>query len=140
MKITVWKDVVGYEGSYQVSVFGQVRSLERYVRQRRGSLYHVRPRILKSTLVGRYPTVVLCIDRKAKIFSVHCLVAFAFLGPKPTSNHEVDHIDGVKTNNCVSNLEWVTRLENHQRACALGLCLRSSRGRYRRKKKQRLAL
>ena len=57
----------------------------------------------------------------AKRVSVHVMVAETFIGPKPTSNHQVDHIDGDKTNNNVTNLEWVTPSENIERAFKTGL-------------------
>lgn len=95
----VWKDIKGYEGLYQVSSFGRVKSS--YTK-----------RILKGgknkagyLLVGLYKQGVL--SRK----SIHRLVAEAFI-PNPDNKPEVNHIDENKTNNVVSNLEWMTAKEN----------------------------
>ena len=59
-----------------------------------------------------YPSVRLTIDGKRKHLAVHRLVARAYLPPRPSPEHEVRHLDGSKTNNCVENLAWGTRQEN----------------------------
>jgi len=98
-----WKDIPGYEGLYQVSDCGQVKSLAR-----KGCL---KERILKPGLNTRgYPTVDLSKDGKKKQFSIHRLVALAFLEGDNTLT--VNHIDECKTNNHVSNLEYLTRGDN----------------------------
>lgn len=106
--------MLGYEGYYEVSDEGCVRSLARVIDRvsgRRG-LLPVRARVLRQALtIHGYPFVILCRDGKRQR-RVHQLVACAFLGSKPTNKHIVNHIDGNKLNNCVSNLEWVTYSEN----------------------------
>lgn len=101
-----WRDIKGYEGLYQVSNFGRVRSLNRMDsigRQRQG-------RILKpSSNEWGYPHVVLSKNGKHKTVRVHRLVAIAFL-PNPDNLPEVNHKDENKYNNHVNNLEWC----NHQ--------------------------
>ncbi|WNO24238.1 endonuclease [Enterococcus phage SSMH01] len=99
--IEEWKDIKGYEGLYQVSNFGRVKS------KHRGS-----ERILKAgtTRLG-YLNVCLCKNNQIKNFKVHRLVAKAFI-LNPDNKPEVNHIDEDKTNNIVSNLEWCTRKEN----------------------------
>ena len=100
----MWKDVKGYEGLYQVSDDGQVRRI-----------YDTKPpRILKGR-PGLYPTVSLCKNCEKKSFSVHRLVAEAYID-WPIGTTEVNHIDGNKWNNNVSNLEWVTQKENLEHA------------------------
>lgn len=106
----LFRNIEGYEGLYQVSNLGRVRSFKVY----KGG------KVL--TLVQRkgYITVTLCKNGKSKIYSVHRLVAEAFI-PNPDSMREVNHIDGNKLNNDVSNLEWCTHLENMRHAFKSGL-------------------
>lgn len=96
----IWKDIKGYEGLYQVSNLGNIKSLFRY------------KKILKPTknTLG-YLKVSLYKDKKIKVMSVHRLVAEAFL--ENTNNFtDINHKDGNKTNNKVENLEWCTRQQN----------------------------
>lgn len=103
-----WKDVAGYEGFYQVSNKGNVRSVER--RDSRGC--RRRGRTLKPGHDGSgYPMVNLCKNGKQKTKKVHRLVAEAFL-PNPESLSHVNHMDEVKDNNGLSNLEWCTHRYN----------------------------
>lgn len=112
---TVWKDINGYEGLYQVSNFGEVKSLAHLVRSSRGNSYRMSPsRILKKGLIGRernYYSVVLCKNGKTQTFLVHRLIAEAFI-PNPNNLPQVNHIDENTKNNSISNLEWVTSKEN----------------------------
>lgn len=108
----IWKDVIGFEGLYQVSNFGRVKSLERYTENRH---IHVKEKILKQGKnSNNYYMVVLC--KKSKKFSkkVHRLVAEAFI-PNPENKPNVNHKKIVTKDICdnrVDNLEWVTDLEN----------------------------
>lgn len=120
MNKEVWKDVKGYEGRYQVSNFGRVKSLERKVltRRKNGYYYNTVPeKVLKPTLstgkTGGYPTVKLMKDNKGKTVKVHRLVAEAFI-PNPNNYSDVNHKDEDKTNNHVSNLEWCSRKYNNE--------------------------
>ncbi|ADI23905.1 HNH endonuclease family protein [Enterococcus phage EFRM31] len=99
--IEEWKDIKGYEGLYQVSNLGRVKSLK-----------FGKERILK-TGVDRYGyiSVNLYKNNKRKLCKVHRLVAQAFI-PNHENKPQVNHIDEDKTNNMVSNLEWVTAKEN----------------------------
>ena len=117
----VWAAVVGFEGLYEVSDHGEVRSLQRIVErphpknsskvQRRvyGGCV-LRPKINRNG----YVECQLWNENKAHTRSVHRMVAEAFLGVK--DGLEVNHLDGVKTNNKLTNIEWVTRSENHTHA------------------------
>lgn len=102
--LEVWKDIAGYEGLYQVSNLGNVRSIKRLEKvlkpQARKHGY------LSVCLYGRGGN-----HRNFRQFSVHRLVAEAFI-PNPRGATEVNHIDENKQNNAVDNLEWVTHQEN----------------------------
>ena len=108
----IWKDVQGYEGIYQVSNFGRVKSLGRFVDRLASGHCWQKERILKpnKTKYG-YLNVILSKKGKTKTFSVHRLVAVAFI-PNPENKPQIDHINADKTNNTVNNLRWVTCKEN----------------------------
>ena len=108
-----WRDIKGYEGFYQVSNMGRVKSLERTVAGRNGSKRTIRGRILKPRSERNgYLQVALCNGSgKIKAFKVHRLVCEAFL-ENPENKPCVNHIDENKTNNTASNLEWCTVSEN----------------------------
>ena len=99
-----WRDIKGYEGLYQVSSLGRVKSLK-------DSHDNYREKILKPGNVRGYLHVNLYKDTKRKTYRIHRLVAEAFIS-NPNNYEEVNHKDEDKTNNCVSNLEWCTREYN----------------------------
>lgn len=103
-----WKDINGFEGLYQVSNFGNVKSLARYVNHWQGGLRFRKEKILKPFIKQGYHYVDF--GRK-KQYRVHRLVAQTFLD-NPYDKPDVNHIDGNKLNNEVNNLEWVTASEN----------------------------
>lgn len=115
-----WRDVSGYEGLYQVSNLGRVRSLDRWRKNGSGE-YKQKGRILNQgdTTTG-YKQIVLNKDKKRKTLKVHRLVAIAFI-PNPENKPNVNHIDGNPHNNKVENLEWCTQSENVQHAYDTGL-------------------
>lgn len=103
-----WRDVVGYEGLYQVSDQGRVKSLERTDSWGRT----VKERILKPNVVGGgYLRVVLYAGGKTRMFFVHRLVCQAF-HENPDNKPQVNHVNEDKTDNRACNLEWCTRKEN----------------------------
>ena len=106
----IWKDVPGYEGLYQVSNVGRVKSVYRIINRNRG--YVARKEvILKPCIRRRYLFVQLSKNGKQKNFFVHRLVAMAFID-NPKNYPQIDHINGDKYNNSVDNLRWVTAKEN----------------------------
>lgn len=109
-----WRAIPGFEGWYEVSDRGHVR---RVMPERNASV----GRLLRfgSTRHG-YRIAKLCVQGKVRGFTVHSLVALAFLGPRPIG-HQVNHIDGDKMNNAASNLEHVSPAENIEHAKRLGL-------------------
>ena len=107
----VWRDIEGYEGYYQVSSEGRVKSLERKVTKRDGERT-VRERILKPAFNScGYLIVNLCAGGKRKMLRVHRLVCQAF-HENPDNKPQVNHINEIKTDNRASNLEWATAREN----------------------------
>ena len=108
----VWKPIPGYEGLYEVSDQGRVRSLDRCCLGKDGRNEFHSGRILKPWMsTGGYQTVGLRIDGLTKRITVHRLVASTFLGPKPTGM-DVMHLDGNRQNNAAENLRYGTRKEN----------------------------
>lgn len=104
-----WRWIHGYEGIYQVSNKGRVKSFQ-----------HGRVFILKQNFMNGYFHVMLYKNGIPKSVSVHRLVAQAFI-PNPENKPQVDHIDTDKTNNCVENLRWATCAENTAYAFEAGV-------------------
>ena len=112
----VWKDIEGYEGLYQVSSLGRVRSMDRTVYSRDGWHRSLKGQLLKPLLnrgEGRYAYVNLSKGHGYKSFLIHRLVLESF---KPNPNPEIytqcNHIDEDRFNNTVENLEWCTAKDN----------------------------
>ena len=93
----IWKDIKGYEGLYQISNFGNVKSLRNN-------------NILKPSN-GEYKQVTLCYKGERKTIAIHRLVASAFI-ENPFNKEQINHKDENKHNNNVNNLEWCTHKEN----------------------------
>ncbi len=118
----VWKPIPGYESYYEVSSFGRVRSFDRSTIRTDGKRFNKAGRVLKPNLEQRgYLSVRLCVETVHKIFKVHRLVARAFL-QAPHEGQQINHINGIKTDNRPENLEWVNPSENVRHAFDIGLC------------------
>ncbi len=108
----VWKDIPGYEGFYQASSLGRIRSLDRTVKYKDGREGFVFGRILKSSPgTHGYPMVDVSRDGKRRHVGIHILVALTFHGPKPP-DLEVCHRDGNRLNAAKDNLRYDTRSNN----------------------------
>lgn len=111
----VWKDIEGYEGYYQISNLGRVKSLARMVYDSSGNAIRFKPENIKKNKVSTdgYEIITLSVNNHNKTINIHILVANAFV-EKPSSLEplEVNHKDMNRRNNVSSNLEWVTHKDN----------------------------
>jgi hypothetical protein len=122
----VWKNMIGYEDLYLISNMGRIKSLEKIIHYP-NSCYNKtnkgvvrKERFLKPSLKKRYLSVTLSKNNVKKYELVHRLVAIHFVD-NPNNLPCVNHIDGDKHNNFVSNLEWCTHSENSKHAIEIGL-------------------
>lgn len=115
----IWKDIKGYEGLYQVSNLGNVKSLAKIIHMKKYDK-KTEDKILKLDLNKRgYLYIALCKNAKYKKFRVNRLVAETFI-PNPKNLPQVNHIDRNVLNNNVNNLEWCTNIENMKHARLTG--------------------
>lgn len=124
----VWKDIPNYEGYYQISNLGRIKSVARKVKYQ-NSYRNVKEK-LKKTFIGKqgYERVELSKNGKTKKYNVHRIVANVFIS-NPLNKETVNHINGIKTDNRVENLEWATRSENELHAYKIGLAKNSEKQR-----------
>jgi len=116
-----WKKVSGFEHRYQVSSLGNVRSFNMLINNKHGCKSRKKGRMLKQHQNKKgYMQVKLCVDGVCKSFRVHRLVAEAFIY-NPYFKPQVNHKNGVKNDNSVENLEWVSNRENINHAYSKGL-------------------
>ena len=133
-EVEVWKDVVGFEDYYEVSNTGKVRRKKGKTVYKDGRIARFSQTVLKPSVFKKgYLMVFLSVKSKKKAKSVHRIVAEAFI-PNPENKETVNHIDCDKTNNHVSNLEWMTNRENTIHGTENGLFMKAATT--RRKKKQ----
>lgn len=111
MKEEIWKNIEGYEGLYQVSNLGRVKSLDKYLPDTLGRVSFRKEKIICQLQRGGYLAVQIWKKGKNKKFLVHRLVATAFI-PNPDNLPQVNHKDENKANNNVDNLEWCTHQYN----------------------------
>lgn len=129
-----WKDIEGYAGLYQVSNLGRVKSSAHTTIDRNGKRHVVKGQILKPT-VGKfgYARIRIYKSGKQKVALLHRLVAQVFID-NPENKPEVNHKNGIKSDNSAINLEWVTRSENLKHAYNSGLYERRTGERHNRSK------
>lgn len=115
-----WKDIEGYEGIYQISNMGRVKSLSRKI-WNGVKFFQSSEKILKPGIdsVGYCVVSLYKNDGKAQTVRVHRLVAKAFI-PNPNAYRVINHIDANRTNNNVTNLEWCTHKQNSAHAIKIG--------------------
>lgn len=130
-----WRPITGYEGLYEVSNLGRFRSLDRIVEYERLGIRQTKthPGIILSPKIMKNGYVDIAFSKNGvlKHYRAHRVVAKEFVD-NPFALPEVNHIDGDKTNNAASNLEWCSRSENTIHAYRSGLQTRVSRGRLRK--------
>lgn len=116
----IWKDIPNYEGYYQVSNLGNVRSLDRILEKGKHTFCSKGKQLSIVLSPHGYYNIWLYKEKKVKKHFVHRLVAQAFI-PNPENKPFINHIDGHPTNNNVTNLEWCTPKENFDHAKRTGL-------------------
>lgn len=114
-----WRPVVGYEGCYEVSDRGRVRTVPRMVAAGRGAWRHVPQRIRRQAVTNAGYNIVTLSRSQLTTKLVHTLVLEAFVGPRPVGM-EACHYDGDKTNNILTNLRWDTKKANEADAVRVG--------------------
>lgn len=117
----VWKDIPDFEGSYQVSNIGRVRSVDRVVICKDGRVRKYKGKVLKPSIGNSGYEQVMLYDDNGYNKSVHRLVLETFKPHVNMSSLEVNHMDGDKLNNHLTNLEWVTGRDNILHAHDTGL-------------------
>lgn len=123
-QIEIWKPVIGYEDLYEVSSHGRIKSLSRFIEKDNGTIQRFKEKILKlqSDAYG-YKVVALTKDKKATNKKFHRIIAEAFI-PNPDNLPEINHKNGIKSDNRIENLEWCTRRHNLIHALENGLSYR----------------
>lgn len=109
-----WRDIPDYEGIYQVSEYGDVRSLPRVIMRRNGRKKTIEGKILKPYTYDKYGHLSVALGKNGikKHKTIHSLVMLAFAGSRPFPECDIRHLDGNSKNNYIGNLVYGTRSEN----------------------------
>lgn len=113
----LWKDIYGYEGRYQVSNLGRIKRL--YLKTRFGTRNKIYPEAICNVHLAKIGYYMIHMGKKNRMY-LHRAIAIAFI-PNPNNKTQVNHINGIKTDNSIENLEWVTIQENIAHAFKTGL-------------------
>lgn len=108
---TKWYDIPGYEGVYQINVDAQAISIAPFKQYRNSTRIGNKNKLLKMSTHAGYKAYHLCIGGKPATVYVHRVLALIFI-PNPENKPQVNHINGIKSDNRIDNLEWVTSQEN----------------------------
>ena len=111
----IWKPIPTWEGFYEASCIGRIRSLDRICNRADGIKRRIRGRILKDAIDWGYCVVTLTNGKRREQYKTHRLVAMSFI-PNPSNLPHVNHIDTIKTHNWAENLEWCTPKQNGDHA------------------------
>lgn len=135
----IWKDIEGFEGLYQVSNKGRIKSLSRTTSGKKHGIHKLKEKILKPSKCGKYYQIYLRKDGNNKRFYIHRLVGKAFLECL-NDNLDINHKDGNPSNNKVDNLEWVTRSQNIKHSYEVLKRVKNTEGfnEYREKHKRKI--
>lgn len=126
------KPIKGYEGKYAITRNGKVISYKK----RKNPVIGMQRKIILKPLNQRYVIFRLSSNNKVKHFTLHRLLAIAFI-PNPENKPEINHKNGIKTDNRIENLEWVSSSENAQHAIDTGLFKPNTKAMNEHNKKQR---
>lgn len=120
----IWKDVVGYEDYYKVSNLGRIYSKRQVVVNKDGSVNKNKPPMIMKTVRDSKGYLKITFNLPAiglkKTYKVHRIVAEAFI-PNPNNLPQINHIDGIKDNNNIENLEWISNLDNRRHNDTIGI-------------------
>lgn len=118
-----WKEIEGYEG-HMVSNLGRVKSIDHYIKCHDVNTRKASKRLLRGRIrtldINRYGYCMVRMKSKGKYHAVHRLVCMAFI-PNPNNCKEINHKNGIKTDNRLENLEWCTASQNQKHAFSIGL-------------------
>jgi len=118
----IWVDIKDYEGIYQVSNLGRVKSLKRKLKNGHNSFYITKEKILTPYKNKKgYLVVCLSKNRKSCVREIHQLVFFSFNPIEKKKGYDINHKGGVKENNYLNNLEYITHQKNMEHASCCGL-------------------